>query len=77
MFVPCIIRCSRNNQHNVQICTTALFIFNHDIQTHRPLNHIIWKTTLSVCIFTYLKRIQKLPEDGRLLPKHVGANIFE
>jgi hypothetical protein len=25
MFVPCIIR--RNNQHNSQICTTALFIY--------------------------------------------------
>jgi hypothetical protein len=25
MFVPCIVRCSRNNQHNAQICTTALF----------------------------------------------------
>jgi hypothetical protein len=25
MFVPCIIRSSRNNQHNAQICTTALF----------------------------------------------------
>jgi hypothetical protein len=23
-----------------------------------------------------LRRIQKLPEDGRLLPKHVGANIY-
>jgi hypothetical protein len=27
MFVPCIIRRSRNNQHNAQICTTALFIY--------------------------------------------------
>jgi hypothetical protein len=26
MFVPCIIRRSRNNQHNAQIYTTALFI---------------------------------------------------
>jgi hypothetical protein len=25
MFVPCIIRRSRNNQHNAQICTTALY----------------------------------------------------
>jgi hypothetical protein len=25
MFVPCIIRCSIDNQHNAQICTTALF----------------------------------------------------
>jgi hypothetical protein len=25
MFVPCIIRRSGNNQHNAQICTTALF----------------------------------------------------
>jgi hypothetical protein len=25
MFVPCIIRRSRNNQHNAQICTAALF----------------------------------------------------
>jgi hypothetical protein len=27
MFVPCIIRRSRNNQHNAQICNTALFIY--------------------------------------------------
>jgi hypothetical protein len=26
MFVPCIISRSRNNQHNAQICTTALFM---------------------------------------------------
>jgi hypothetical protein len=25
MFIPCIIRRSRNNQHYAQICTTALF----------------------------------------------------
>jgi hypothetical protein len=25
MFVPCIIRCSRNNQHNALKCTTPLF----------------------------------------------------
>jgi hypothetical protein len=25
MFVPCIIRCSRNNQHYALICTTPLF----------------------------------------------------
>jgi hypothetical protein len=25
MFVPCIIEHSRKNQHNAQICTTALF----------------------------------------------------
>jgi hypothetical protein len=24
-----------------------------------------------------LRRIQKLPEDGRLLPKHVGASVYE
>jgi hypothetical protein len=27
MFVPCIIRRSRNNQHYAKICTTALFIY--------------------------------------------------
>jgi hypothetical protein len=25
MFLPCIIKRSGNNQHNVQICTTASF----------------------------------------------------
>jgi hypothetical protein len=25
IFVPCIIRRSRNNQHNSQVCSTALF----------------------------------------------------
>jgi hypothetical protein len=25
MFVPCIIKRSKKNQHNAQICTTALF----------------------------------------------------
>jgi hypothetical protein len=27
MFVPCIIRRSRNNQHHTQTCATALFIY--------------------------------------------------
>jgi hypothetical protein len=27
MFVPCIIKCSRNNQHYALICTTPLFIY--------------------------------------------------
>jgi hypothetical protein len=27
MFVPCIIRHSRNNQHNAQTCTTVLFVY--------------------------------------------------
>jgi uncharacterized membrane protein YozB (DUF420 family) len=26
MFIPCFIKRSRKNQHNAQICTTALFI---------------------------------------------------
>jgi hypothetical protein len=90
------LTCSRNNQHNAQICTTALFYcasqlsswvhtsvysagkhnnLNHATLTHRPLNHIIWWTTIWICIFTWLRRIQKLPEDGRLLMKHVGASI--
>jgi hypothetical protein len=32
-------------------------------------------TTKPICNFMYLRRIQKLPDDGRLLPKHVGASI--
>jgi hypothetical protein len=48
---------------------------NHDTQTHRPLKHIIWKITKLICILTSLRWIQKLPDDGRLLPKHVGAGI--
>jgi hypothetical protein len=65
IFVPCIIRRSRNNQHYALICTTALFY-----------------TLAPTCFGSSLpssgsnsEGSQKLPDDGRLLPKHVGASI--
>jgi hypothetical protein len=52
MFVPCIIRRSRNNQQYALICIAPLFRRNHDNPAHRSRNHTlyIWYTTYSICI---------------------------
>jgi hypothetical protein len=141
MFVPCSIRRSRNNQHNAQICTTALFymLAATCFGSSLPSSGIFWIrlsyvkiqidmavylkymthfNPLYILLFTLvrpgvitsfklfysaqgalhtdsyllyvlhkppyrsvfsrnLRRIQKIPEDGRLLPKHVAASMFE
>jgi hypothetical protein len=33
-------------------------------------------TTRSICISSNSERSKKLRDDGRLLPKHVGANTY-
>jgi hypothetical protein len=42
-------------------------------QASRP--HIVWYTTHSICISGNIEWFKKLPDDGRLLPKHVGVSI--
>jgi hypothetical protein len=106
MFVPCSIQRSRKNQHNAQICTTALFhtlaptcfgrsllssgsfwirlsyvkiqidmvvYLKYITDNNQCVKHRLWKNKLNGVITP--GPIQKLPEDGRLLPKHVGASI--
>jgi hypothetical protein len=50
---------------------------NHDSPTHKPRNHTLCDIPpiLYVCISCNSEGSKKLPEDGRLLPKHVGASI--
>jgi hypothetical protein len=50
MFVPCIIRRSRNNQLNAQLCTTALFIY-YPMLSHSPF---YVSTTLDTCFISYM-----------------------
>jgi hypothetical protein len=38
---------------------------------------VSWFRLLCFCIFAELRRLKKLPEVARLLPKHVGASIYE
>jgi hypothetical protein len=38
--------------------------------------HIIWYTSHSICISSNSEGSKKLPDDGRLLPKHVGARTW-
>jgi hypothetical protein len=115
MFVPCVIRRSRNNQLYALICTTPLFyvlaatcfgsslpssgsfldpsglpeiqiewvvyhIMNHDrTMTVQHTGHV----TTHYIIYYPLDFItsnsagsKKLPDDGRLLPKHVGTSLW-
>jgi len=39
-------------------------------------NLTLWYTTHSICISSNSEGSTKLPDDGRLLPKHVGASIY-
>jgi hypothetical protein len=40
---------------------------------HRPRNHTLY-TTHSICISGNSEGSKKLPDDGRLMPKHVGTS---
>jgi hypothetical protein len=80
MFVPCIIRRSRNNQHNALICMIPLFYilaptcFGSLLPSSGSfLDPSELYTTHSICISSNSEGSKKLPDDGRLLPKHVGA----
>jgi hypothetical protein len=105
MFVPCIIRRSKNKQHHARNCTTALFYilalicFGSSLPSSRSfwirlsyvkiqidlvVYHIMlvkWSGCRSVVVPHVVlpsaagKHIQKLLDDGRLLPKHVTASI--
>jgi hypothetical protein len=122
MFVPCIIRRSRNNQHcalNFTFTTPLFYILAPtcfgsnlpssgsflepsellEIQidwvvyhimcgyvvcvsdcgsdgTHRPRNHTLYDIPPNrFVISSNSKGSKKLPDDDRLLPKHVGASV--
>jgi hypothetical protein len=102
MFVPCIIRRSRNYQHYALICTTPLFYilaptcFGNSLPSSRSFLdpselleiQIEWVVYLKYitdkrigvqntrsCISSNSDGSKKLPDDGRLLPKHVWASI--
>jgi hypothetical protein len=119
MFIPCIIRRSRNKLHNALFCTTPLFYAPAptclgsclplsgsfldpsellEIQIEWVVYHIMCGyvacvlecrgsdgthyhilcdiTTHSICISSNSCGSKKLPDDGRLLPKYVGASIY-
>jgi hypothetical protein len=48
----------------------------HDNLAHRPRNHTLYDIppTRFVRISSNSEGSKKLPDDGRLLPKHVGAS---
>jgi hypothetical protein len=49
---------------------------NTDNPAHKPRNHTLYKyTTNSICISSNSEGSNKLPDDGKLLPKHVAASI--
>jgi hypothetical protein len=47
---------------------------NHENPVHRPVNHTLYFTH-SICISSNSEGSMKLPDDGRLLSKYVGASI--
>jgi hypothetical protein len=50
---------------------------NHNNPAHRPRNHTLYDIpTHSICISSNSEGSKKLPGDGRLLPKEVGASIW-
>jgi hypothetical protein len=76
MFVPCIVRRGRINQQYAVLCTTYLFYIYNIIYIFIYLFYIyILYTTYSICISSNSDGSKKLPDDGRLLPKHAGASV--
>jgi hypothetical protein len=65
VFVPCIIRRSRNNQHSALNCIT-------------PLLNILAPTCFGSSLPSSGSFLDpsKLLDDDRLLPKHVGASTL-
>jgi hypothetical protein len=64
IFIPCIIRRIRRDQRYALIFTTHLFYV---------LKGGIY-TTRFICISNNSEGSNNVPDDGRLLSKHVGAN---
>jgi hypothetical protein len=54
MFVPCIIKLSRKNQHNAQICTTISICIFYVTQTD-PEAPWRWQTTAETCRSQHMK----------------------
>jgi hypothetical protein len=48
--------------------------WNHATPAHWPRNHTLY-TTHRICILSNSEGSKKLPDDGRLLLKDVGASI--
>jgi hypothetical protein len=100
MFVPCIIRHSKNNQHmhwivpllysmyrlpyvSAVVChhQEASWIHPSYLKCRSNMWYIIYcmfmcYTTYSICISSNSEESKKLPDNGRPLPKHVGACIL-
>jgi hypothetical protein len=50
---------------------------NHETPAHRPRNHTyVCYTTQSICISSNAEASKELLDDGRVLPKEVGASIW-
>jgi hypothetical protein len=84
MYVPCIIRCSRNDQHNAQIGTTVLFYIPARTCFGRslPTSGSFW-IRLSYQIDLYFNVIQTDPEaswwwqnaEWRKIPSKKSASV--
>jgi hypothetical protein len=57
------------------MCGYVACVPEWDGMTLQHIPHIIRYTTHFICISSNSERPKKLPDDGRLLPKHVGASI--
>jgi hypothetical protein len=53
----------------------AMMQINGFVVSKATQPHIIWYTTHSMCNSGNSEGSKKLPDDGRLLPKHVGASL--
>jgi hypothetical protein len=79
MFVPCVARRSINNQHYALNYVTQLGSTTNGTTTLRHTGHInvhYMIYHLLICISSNSDGSKKLPNDGRLLPKQVGACIL-
>jgi hypothetical protein len=75
IFIPCIIRHSRNDQQYVLIFPLLYSDCRGSVHTGHITTHYMIYTTHSVCISSNSEGSKKIPDDGRLLLKHVGASI--
>jgi hypothetical protein len=79
MSISCIIRRIRTDQQYALIApllhSTYWLLHVSAIACHQVRqSHVIWYTTRPICISSNSGGSNKLPDDGRLLPKHVGAS---
>jgi hypothetical protein len=49
---------------------------NHDTPAHRPRNHTLYDIPPNLFVFEVTPEgSKKLPDDSKLLPKHIGVSI--